>query len=207
MPVIRCCDPCGGFFFHARLQVAVADTATAQVKVFSPTTGELAHTIGAAGGFADGVPAVDGGHGKHIRLNWTPFNTSSAHSSLHIFLAHEGDGSLWIADQDNRRVIHVSADGAELLGATMNVPASYTSTVMPEDPTRVFSNFLEFSVDYGKPLNESCAVFFAFLFFSSLFGPFPTEYPRNSRAMCDPRGRRGTCAAWRLCCDCDATVL
>jgi hypothetical protein len=37
----------------------------------------------------------------------------------------------------------------------MFLPASYQSAVSPGEPTRVFSNFLEFSVDYSKPINTS----------------------------------------------------
>jgi hypothetical protein len=125
--------------------IAVADKASSQVKYFDGTTGKLVVTLGKKGGYNDGDPTVD-----EKRLFWP------ADSNVPVFLAHEADGSIWVADPGNFRTIHLSSSGA-FLGDSMYTPASYASTVNTEDPAQVFSNYREFAVDYtkGKALNAS----------------------------------------------------
>ena len=51
-----------------------------------------------------------------------------------------------------------ACSSGKALGSTDYVPASYASTVHSEQPSRVFSNYREYSVRYSggaTPLNES----------------------------------------------------
>src|SRR5262249_40145245 len=57
-------------------------------------------------------------------------------------------------DPANARNLHFSAR-REYLGQIMYLPKSYVSTADAADPTRVFSGFLEFKVDYSRRLRDS----------------------------------------------------
>ena len=56
-----------------------------------------------------------------------------------VFMAHEGDGSLWVADGGNLRTLHVDNNGKEL-GSTEYIVASYSSAVSIEPGQRTMDN-------------------------------------------------------------------
>eukprot|EP01050_Picozoa_sp_SAG11_P012504 SAG11_NODE_1392_length_5048_cov_2.551020_2_plen_470_part_00 len=127
-------------------EVAVADLATSQVQVFSES-GAFLKSLGQSGGYATGGPEVSA-----KRFLWL--------NSTQVFLAHEDDGSLWVADAANLRTLHVDSEG-RFIDSTDYVVASYSSAVHSEQPTRVFSNYREYAVKYSAlatPLNESWAL-------------------------------------------------
>ena len=127
-------------------EVAVADLATSQVQVFSES-GAFLKSLGQSGGYATGGPEVSA-----KRFFWL--------NSTQVFLAHEDDGSLWVADAANLRTLHVDSEG-RFIDSTDYVVASYSSAVHSEQPTRVFSNYREYAVKYSAlatPLNESWAL-------------------------------------------------
>ena len=124
-------------------EVAVADLSTSQVQIFA-SDGAFVKSFGQPGGYSTSGPAVSA-----QRFMW--------HSEGQVFLSHEDDGSLWVADSGNLRTVHVDSDG-KYLDSVDYVVASYASTVHSEQPTRVFSNYREYEVKYtrGKvPLNQS----------------------------------------------------
>ena len=123
--------------------VAVADLATSQVHLFS-ADGKYLKSFGQRGGYATGGAQVSA-----ARFFWLP--------GQKVFMAHEGDGSLWVADGGNLRTLHVDSNGKEL-GSTEYIVASYSSAVSSAQPTRVFSNYREYEVAYSggvTPLNQS----------------------------------------------------
>jgi hypothetical protein len=61
------------------------------------------------------------------------------------------DGSFWVADGANHRLLHFGSDRS-YIEQIAYVPCSYAVAVDVNNPTRVFANFLEFHVDYSKPL-------------------------------------------------------
>ncbi len=72
------------------------------------------------------------------------------------FLAFNADGSFWVGDNGNSRAMLFDRfrnhkDNLQYL------PHTYSSGVDLGNPTRVFGDWLEFSVDYSKPLQQSWA--------------------------------------------------
>jgi len=67
------------------------------------------------------------------------------------FIAYESNGSFWVGDRGNYRSLKFSAN-RDYLDQIMWLPATYNTHVDPNDPTRVFGDYLEFKVDYSLPL-------------------------------------------------------
>lgn len=120
--------------------IAVCDMKTSQVVLFS-SDGQLIRRLGTLNGYADGNVTVDAS-----KFFWTDVDP--------VWVAFEDDGTLWVMDSGNQRSLHLTPQGS-FLGARQHLPASYTMAVSGGDPTRVFSNFLEFKVGYSGPLNKS----------------------------------------------------
>ena len=116
--------------------VMVADGDTSQqVKAFD-STGMALWTFGAAGGYT--TPEVS--------------NNKLAFLTNKTFITILSDGSFWVADGRNDRVLHLSASRA-YIEQIMYLPADYVATSDPNNPSRVIGhNWLEFEVDYSKPL-------------------------------------------------------
>jgi hypothetical protein len=122
--------------------VLVADAGTEQLHAFD-RQGRAIGRLGRPGGYADGVPDV-----APDRL-WL--------SAGPTYVAFQQDGSYWVGDPGNVRNLHYSASGT-LLAQIMYLPHSYVVAVDSAKPTRVFAHFLEFSVDYARPLPNSWAL-------------------------------------------------
>lgn len=118
--------------------VLVADAGTEQVKAFAPD-GSILWTLGEEGGQRNG-PEV-----KNDRF-WL--------SAGPAYLAHAPDGSFWFGDPGNARNLHFSGE-REYLDQIAYLPKTYIATVDVNDPRRVFAHFLEFEVDYDKPVQDS----------------------------------------------------
>ena len=119
--------------------VVIADAGTEQLHAFD-AAGNVLWTYGRKGGYRQGGPEV-----AEDRFDFT------AGSS---YVAFQPDGSFWVSDSRNDRNLHFSAQ-RRYLDQIMYIPHSRVATVDTQDPTRVFSGFLEFKVDYSKPLAES----------------------------------------------------
>lgn len=70
------------------------------------------------------------------------------------FLCFAPDGSFWVGDGGDNRSLHISAAG-NYLEQIMSQPHSYVVSVDANNPSRVFNQFLEFQVDYSKPLAQA----------------------------------------------------
>ena len=119
--------------------VAVVDAGSGQIKVFDGA-GHLTWTIGREGGYRRGGPDV-----TQDRFGF---------SGGPVYIAFQADGSLWFADPQNLRNLHYSAQ-RRYLGQVMYLPHTQVIAVDAQDPRRVFSGYLEFAVDYSKPLASS----------------------------------------------------
>lgn len=126
----------------------VVDAGTQQVKAFDGA-GRPIWTLGRSGGYASGAPGVDTESGSPA-VDTDRFWFSAGPT----YLAFQADGSFWVGDPGNARNLHFSAQ-RKYLEQIMYLPGSYVSSVDATDPTRVFNQFLEFHVDYDKPLAES----------------------------------------------------
>ncbi len=130
---------------HSNDLVLVADGgASQQVKAFD-SLGNMLWTYGRAGGYAND-PTVSAD--KLMFLLQPGIELSS--------VAVESDGSFWVADTANNRLLHISSQRT-YLDQVAYLPASYCATVDPNNPQRVFSNFLEFQVDDSHPLSPGTA--------------------------------------------------
>jgi hypothetical protein len=127
--------------------ILVADGGSSQqVKAFS-TNGTLLWTYGLAGGYQTNGPAVQ------TNKFWFAFIDDKANPPQ-AFLCFAPDGSFWVGDTGNYRALHFDAN-RNYLEQIMYQPHAYTAYADPNNPSRVFDQFLEFSVDYAKPLQQS----------------------------------------------------
>lgn len=141
----------GGFIGGGLL---VADAADSTIKAFGFETGDgagngkaagligtLIKTIGQPGGYADGNPAVESD-----KFFWGDSVTTAGGSTG---IAADDAGCVWVTDNANRRLLRLNYSTGVLVGEPVSyAPASYCSTVSTVNPSRVFSNFVEYAVDY-----------------------------------------------------------
>lgn len=110
-----------------------------QLKAFEINSGTPLWTYGAAGGYATD---------PNVRNDKFYFNEAKGPGT---FIAFQPDGSFWVEDAGNSRAQHFTAD-RKFIDRIMYLQTSYSSFVDANDPSRVFSDYLEFKVDYSKPL-------------------------------------------------------
>jgi hypothetical protein len=123
--------------------ILVADGGSSQqVKAFD-NSGNSLWTYGWAGGYAI--------NGVAVQTNKFWFNDGETDAT---FLCFAADGSFWVGDGGNYRALHFSAN-RNYLEQIMYQPHSYVACVDQNNPSRVFNQFLEFSVDYSKPLSQA----------------------------------------------------
>lgn len=125
--------------------IAIADGGTnQQVRIFN-ALGALQTTYGLAGGYQT--------NGVNVTTNKFWFFDLDQNVEMSA-LSYAPDGSLWINDNGNSRLMHF--DGSfNYIEQIMYQGKSYSVTVDKNDPSRVFSKFYEFRVDYTKPLGQS----------------------------------------------------
>jgi hypothetical protein len=116
--------------------VLVADAGSShQLKAFNNTTSAPLWTFGELGGHANGA---------EVRNDKFYFDGRAD-------IEFESDGSFWVADTGNNRTMHYTADRT-FLDMIHYVGLFYSANVDANDPTRAFAGFLEYEIDYSKPL-------------------------------------------------------
>lgn len=126
------------------LTVAVADAGTSQqVKGFSIANGNPQWVLGQAGGYA-----------KSTGIANDKFDFDGPYEKLPTFVAYQPDGSFWVEDPGNGRTQHFSANRGYMNNIVYR-PMSYAANVNPSNPTQLFSDFLEYRINYDKPLAAS----------------------------------------------------
>lgn len=124
--------------------VLVADGGSSQqVKAFN-RSGAARWTYGQQGGY----PV----NGNEIRNDKLWFEHTSLGSTT--FLTVAPDRSFWVGDPGNNRCLHFSSSRA-YVGQIMYQPHTYAASVDANNSGRVFSDFLEFQVDYNKDIGDS----------------------------------------------------
>jgi hypothetical protein len=122
--------------------ILVADgSSSQQVKAFN-SAGTSLWTYGLAGGYQT--------NGVAVATNKFWFYDAEKEAS---FLCFAPDGSFWVGDGGNYRALHFSA-ALNYIEQIMYQPHSYKACVDQNNPSRVFNQFLEFKVDYTKPLRQ-----------------------------------------------------
>ena len=122
----------------------VADGGASQQLKRHDAQGRQVAALGALGGYVED-PAVNTG-----KLCF-----QARDGGEQTALAAAPNGSVWVVDTCNNRMLHLLTDAANAGRSDAQVaylPAVYTSTVDHGNPRRVFANFLEFDVDNTAPL-------------------------------------------------------
>jgi len=115
--------------------------ASQQLKAFSTNDGSPSWTFGQPGGYyVDATVQNDRLYFTDVRGN---------HDGN--FVAFQPDGSFWVEDGGNYRAQHYSASRS-FIDNVMYFPSFYSTYVDPNNATRVFGDYLEFKIDYSKPL-------------------------------------------------------
>ncbi len=118
--------------------------ASQQIKAFSNTTGAPVWTLGSAGGYINNASVND----------YKFYFSDSVTLLSKPFIAFQSDSSFWVGDVGNERVQHYSA-ARTFINRIMCLPHSYSTVVDRNNPNRVFNEYLEFNVDYTKPLGPN----------------------------------------------------
>lgn len=112
-----------------------------QVKAFSSSTGQPLWTMGRLGGYYNNPLVYDD---KFAFSDDRGYNFGA--------IAFAPDGTFWVDDFNNDRLQHFSSTRS-YLDNVMYLDANYATGVDPNNQTRVFGKWLEYKVDYSKPLD------------------------------------------------------
>jgi PA14 domain-containing protein/flagellar hook capping protein FlgD len=95
---------------------------------------------------------------EYTNTNLTPATNPGARAGIlarGTFLAFQpDDGSFWVGDTGCYRVQHFSA-GRVFKNQIAYIPSFYSAAADPNNPRRVFANWLEFDVNYDLPLGPA----------------------------------------------------
>ena len=124
--------------------VVVVDGGTSQqLKAYSNGTGSSSWTYGQAGGYAVSATVAN-----------NKFYLSDLRDTMTSFIAFQPDGSFWVGDPGNNRAQHFSASRS-FINNIMYVPGFFGCFLDPNNNTRVFADYLEYQIDYSKPLGHN----------------------------------------------------
>lgn len=133
--------------------VLVADGGSAQViKAFNRSASNVNQalwTYGQVGGYSNGPDVTDNKFAFQVGARNDPF--------IHTALAVQSDGSFWIGDGGTSRLMHINSSHSTSLPADtiMFLPHNGWTAVDMNNPRRVIGdNYLEFEVDYTKPIQQ-----------------------------------------------------
>ena len=117
--------------------------ASQQVKAFD-ASGTALWTYGQAGGYTSDPLVTNDKFDFQPNLEYT----------IPPFITYQPDGSFWVGDTGCYRIQHYSSTCAYINNIAY-IPTFYSAAADPNDPTRVFANYLEFQIDYSLPLGPT----------------------------------------------------
>ncbi len=123
--------------------VIVADITTEQVKAYANNTGNVLWTLGTGESYITNATV------KNDKFYWKDVRGQYA-----TFLCFLPDGTFYVGDPQNRRAQHFSTNRT-FIDKIMYLSSYYNAFADPNNPTRIFADFLEFKIDYTKPLRTS----------------------------------------------------
>ena len=127
---------------NTTIVVADGNKGNEKVRAFSTSSGKALWTMGSGNYETD----------PNVRNDKFYFvNRNSAQGSFKTLVAFEPNGSFWIGDPGNYRMQHYAADRT-FIDRIMYLGQSYNVAVDKNNPTKVFDEYLEFKIDYSKPL-------------------------------------------------------
>lgn len=122
--------------------VVVADGGNSQqLKAFNNSNGNAVWTFGQAGGYANDPTVTDNKF----------YFTDQIHNNDGTFIAFQPDGSFWVEDPGNYRAEHYASD-RRFIDRIMYLPGFYGASADPNNPTKVFADYLEFNVNHSLPI-------------------------------------------------------
>jgi hypothetical protein len=144
---------------------AVTGMTTACAIAVHPTTAELYVTDRKTQRFlvfpaSGGAAAAGKPWGESLKLNFPYISSLQAEGGalgdmVCATIAFTEDGKeAWITDPGNRRIIRADVGTEKILDHVSFLTVQYVAAADWSDPKRVFSNFIEYEVDYTKPLAE-----------------------------------------------------
>jgi len=118
-----------------------------QIKIFSTSSGTQTGSFGAAGG--QPTPAVS-------TSNFLFGVQTSGVINPTASIAYAPDGTFWILDAGNYRMLHYKISGTSItyLAQIAYLPTSYCVTVDPNATSHVFDRFLQYTINYAEPLDN-----------------------------------------------------
>ena len=135
----------------------VADGGSSQqVKAFNTSDGSVKTAFGTSGAFG-----VLGGYANSPTVTDNKFmfwaNVGTGAWGPQGCVAYGVDGSFWLVDGGNCRVLHFSAGNSPtIIERIAYIPTLYTSGPLNRtDPTRLMVGYIEFAIDYTKPLSPT----------------------------------------------------
>lgn len=135
---------------HDGTRLLLVDAGTHQIKAFNTSDASLRSSFGTSGAFG-----TSGGYAADPTVTNTKFmfEAMSIFGGGNGWVAHAPDGSFWVGDTGNYRHLHFSSgDTPTYIERVMYIPGFYKCGICRGDPTRVFVDFLEFTIDYDIAL-------------------------------------------------------
>lgn len=131
----------GGFGFSPDgSTIAVCDVYNQVVKGYNTNTGALSWTLGTPGGYLTNSTVTN-----------DKFYFRDVRGEKLTYLTYLPDGSFYVGDNGNLRIQYFSANRT-FIKSIMMLSTNYRTMVDKNVPTRVFADYLEFEIDYSKPL-------------------------------------------------------
>ncbi len=121
----------------------VSDMTSQQVKAFNANTGVALWIMGEQGGYLTNAAVND------YKFYWKDVRNEEI-----TFLTYLSDGSFYVGDVGNFRVQHYNKDQI-FMDRVMFLKNVYNTSVDKKNPKRIFSDFLEFEVDYNQPMGAN----------------------------------------------------
>jgi len=115
-----------------------------QIKKYDIKTGEVIGVFGQFGGYLkNGATVLDD------KFYWDDLNFDHT-----VALDYAPDGSYWVSDNGNERLRHFSSDN-KFIEEIGYLSHSYSAFVCNNNTKRVFSDYMEFEVDYTKQVTPN----------------------------------------------------
>lgn len=153
--------------------LAVLRSSLSQIKIYN-SSGSLVNTIGQPGGYnITNGPVV-----TYDKFNFFDYSA----------VKFGKDGSLWVSDNGNKRILHLTASG-NYIEKVSTLGINYCIAVDQSNPTRVFAGNLEFKVDYSKDLSVANNGGWELVNNWQFINPGPTEFQPFLQANTFPNGK------------------
>jgi hypothetical protein len=123
---------------NSQLVISDMTPGSQQIKFYNALKGTLVSTFGQPGGYKTDATVAD-----------NKFHMYSLSEKFYPSIVYLENGDFWFVDQGNRRLLKFNAN-LQKIDEIIFQTTTYDIAVDPNDPTRVFCGYREFSIDYAK---------------------------------------------------------